>query len=71
MGFAVTGALIGGILAFVAARWVEPLLFEQSARDPVVFGTVAVLLIGVAILASSVPALRATRADPNRTLRAE
>jgi hypothetical protein len=71
MGFAVAGALIGGLLAFAAARWVEPLLFEQSARDPVVFGTVAALLIAVAVIASSVPALRATRADPNRTLRAE
>jgi predicted permease len=71
MGFAVTGALIGGLLAFVAAHRVEPLLFKQSARDPVVFGTVAALLIGVAALASAVPALRATRADPNRTLRAE
>ena len=65
------GALIGGALAFMAAKWVEPLLFEQSARDPVVFVTVGAILVAVAIMASSVPALRATRADPNRTLRAE
>ncbi|HEX6943522.1 MAG TPA: ABC transporter permease [Gemmatimonadaceae bacterium] len=71
MGFAVAGALFGGALAFFAARWVEPLLFDQSARDPVVFVAVAVILVGVAIMASSVPAFRATRADPNRTLRAE
>ena len=71
MGFAIAGALIGGVLAFWAARWIQPLLFEQSARDPVVFMSVAVILIGVAVLASSVPAFRATRADPNRTLRSE
>jgi ABC-type antimicrobial peptide transport system permease subunit len=71
MGFALAGALIGGMLALWAARWVQPLLFEQSARDPIVFGSVIVILIAVAAMASSVPALRATRADPNRTLRAE
>jgi len=71
MGFAIAGAALGGALAFLAARWVQPLLFEQSARDPLVFGTVAVILVTVAIVASMVPAFRATRADPNRTLRAE
>ncbi len=71
MGFAVAGAVLGGGLAFFAARWVQPLLFEQSARDPLVFITVASLLIMVAAMASSVPAFRATRADPNRTLRSE
>jgi predicted permease len=71
MGFAIAGALLGSGLAFMAARWVQPLLFEQSARDPFVFASVAGLLILVAIAASSVPAFRATRADPNQTLRAE
>ena len=59
------------MLAFWAAGWVQPLLFEQSARDPFVFLTVGGILVMVAIVASSVPAFRATRADPNRTLRAE
>lgn len=71
MGFAIAGALLGSGLAFMAARWVQPLLFEQSARDPFVFASVAGLLILVAIAASSVPAFRATRADPDQTLRAE
>jgi putative ABC transport system permease protein len=71
MGFALAGAAIGGLLALWAARWVQPLLFEQSARDPMVFMAVAAMLITVAAVASSVPAFRATRADPNRTLRAE
>jgi putative ABC transport system permease protein len=71
MGFAVVGAVLGGVLAFLAAKWVQPLLFQQSAKDPFVFLTVAGILVMVAIAASSVPALRATRADPNSTLRAE
>ena len=71
VSFALVGVAIGGALALAAGRWVQPLLFQQSARDPVVYVAVGVLLMLVAILASSVPAVRATRADPNRTLRAE
>lgn len=71
MGFAMAGAILGAGFSFFAARWVQPLLFEQSARDPLVFVSVAAILIMVAAMASTVPAWRATRADPNRTLRAE
>lgn len=71
VGFAVAGAVIGGVLAWWAGRWIQPLLFEQSARDPVVFISVAAILVTVVVAACSVPALRATRADPNQTLRAE
>ena len=67
----VAGVLVGGTLAFFAARWLQPLLFRQTARDPIVFGVVAVLLLAVAAVASLVPAVRATRADPNSTLRAD
>jgi len=63
--------VLGSVLAFLAARWVQPLLFQQSARDPFVFVTVGGILVMVAIAASSVPAFRATRADPNSTLRSE
>ena len=71
MGFALAGAAVGGTLALLAAGWVQPLLFRQSARDPLVYTAVAVILVLVAALASAVPAMRATRADPNRALRAE
>jgi predicted permease len=71
VGFAVAGVVCGCVLAWFAARYVQPLLFQQSATDPAVFAGVAVLLILVATLASLVPAVRATRADPNSTLRAE
>jgi ABC-type antimicrobial peptide transport system permease subunit len=69
--FAVAGAVVGTALALAASRWVQPLLFEQSARDPMVLLTVAALLVGVALLASAMPALRALRADPSTVLRAD
>ena len=68
---AVIGVLVGSVLALLAARWIQPLLFQQSARDPATYGVVAALLLAVALLASTVPALRATRADPNAALRSE
>ncbi len=71
LAFAAAGVTIGLALALVASRWIEPLLYKQSPRDPVTYGGVAIAMAVVAILASAVPALRALRADPNRALRAE
>ena len=65
------GVAIGTLAAIAAGRWIEPLLFRQSARDPWVFGGVAGVMIVVALVASAVPALRAAEADPNSALRAE
>jgi putative ABC transport system permease protein len=69
--FALAGVLVGSALALVAARWVQPLLFDQSARDPVVFAVVGVVMLVVALLASASPGLRAASADPNTALRSE
>jgi ABC-type antimicrobial peptide transport system permease subunit len=69
--FALLGIGLGSALALVGSRWIEPLLFQQSATDPVVFGGVALVLVAVALLASSIPARRATQADPNRALRTD
>ncbi|MFN2563576.1 MAG: ADOP family duplicated permease [Gemmatimonadaceae bacterium] len=69
--FAVAGIAIGSLIALWAGRWAEPLLFEQSARDPLIYGSVAVVLLIVALLATVRPALRATRVDPNSVLRAD
>ena len=71
IGFAAAGVTIGLLLAFVAARWIEPLLYKQSPRDPVVFGGVFAIMMLVGIVAAAVPAIRAVRADPNRVLRAD
>jgi len=34
--YATYGAVVGAVIALVAGRWIAPLLFEQSARDPAV-----------------------------------
>ncbi|NOT09414.1 MAG: FtsX-like permease family protein [Gemmatimonadales bacterium] len=71
MAFAVAGVVLGGGIALAASRWMEPLLFRQSARDPVVYGVVGLIMLVVALLASALPAARAAKADPNSALRAE
>jgi putative ABC transport system permease protein len=67
----VMGVAIGAGIALAAGRWVRPLLFEESPRDPAVFAFVAIALLGVAVAASWIPARRAARVDPNQALRAE
>jgi ABC-type antimicrobial peptide transport system permease subunit len=65
------GVGLGGVIALVVSKWVAPLLFQVSPRDPLVFGGVALTLVAVAALASFVPARRAARVDPMQALRAE
>ncbi|MCC6242507.1 MAG: ABC transporter permease [Gemmatimonadaceae bacterium] len=68
---AVIGSTIGVVIAFGAARWVQPLLFGQSATDLRVYAAVALLMLLVAIIASLLPARRAALVDPTQALRAE
>jgi ABC-type lipoprotein release transport system permease subunit len=67
----VAGVVLGGAIAVWAAPKLESLMFGASTRDPVVFGGVAAVLLGVAVLASLAPAVRAMRLDPNTALRAD
>lgn len=69
--YALIGVAIGSALALGAASRVQPLLFQQSAKDPVVFGGVGAVLMAVALAASFFPAQKAMHADPNTVLRAE
>lgn len=68
---AAAGVAIGSLIALAASRWIQPLLFEQSAKDPVVFALVAAVIVAVASVASSLPAAKAMRADPSVVLRAD
>jgi ABC-type antimicrobial peptide transport system permease subunit len=68
---ALVGTAIGMAVAVLASRWIQPLLFRQSATDPPVYGVIGTMMILVALAASAAPALRATQADPNTALRAE
>jgi ABC-type antimicrobial peptide transport system permease subunit len=67
----IVGIVAGAAIAIAAARWVGPLLFDTAPRDPMVIGAVAVVLFGVAVAASVIPARRAMRVSPGAALRAE
>jgi putative ABC transport system permease protein len=67
----IPGVVLGAIIALLAGRWVAPLLFQVSPKDPPVLVSVVLTLIAVAIAASWVPATRAARVDPNEALRAD
>ena len=66
-----TGVVLGLILAVLSGRALAALLYGVSAQDTLTLLTVAVVLIAVGLLASWVPARRATRIDPVAALRVE
>jgi hypothetical protein len=65
------GILLGLLLASLASRSLEPLLFGTSATDPVVWVGVVGILLAVALVAGAIPAWAAARVDPMEALRAE
>ena len=65
------GTGIGVVIALFTGRFVSDLLYGVSERDPATFVSVAVALLFVAAAASMLPALRASRVDPNVALRSE
>jgi len=65
------GIAIGLVAALQVTRVMAALLFELTPTDPITLGTVVIVLFGVALLASYLPARRATRVDPVISLRAE
>jgi predicted permease len=68
---ALIGAVIGTVLCVVIGPAIQPLLFDNAARDPLLLSIVATGLLGVAVVASMWPAWRATRVDPLLALRAD
>jgi putative ABC transport system permease protein len=67
----VAGLVVGIAGALAAGRILSSLLFQVSARDPLTIGGVAVMLLGVSVVAALGPARRATRVDPMKALRFE
>ncbi|HEY0368166.1 MAG TPA: ABC transporter permease, partial [Chthoniobacterales bacterium] len=65
------GLACGIVIAFVLTRVMASLLFGISATDPITFLSISMVLLVVALLASYIPALRATKVDPMIALRAQ
>jgi putative ABC transport system permease protein len=68
---AAIGVVLGLVGSFILTRFLQTMLFEVGAADPLTFSAVAMLLFAVALLASYLPARRATKVDPIVALRYE
>jgi predicted permease len=67
----IAGIVLGGVVSFGAVRVLQAWMYEMSVYDAPTFTAVAALLCGVALLASWLPARRASRVDPVLALRTE
>jgi ABC-type antimicrobial peptide transport system permease subunit len=65
------GVIVGVAAAFALTRFMRSLLFNVSPLDPWTYAAVPVVLIGAAVLASYLPARRASAVDPMAALKAE
>jgi len=65
------GFAIGLAAAVALTRWLQAMLFEVSATDPLTISAVTLVLAAVAVVATAVPAMRATRVDPLVAMRSE
>jgi ABC-type antimicrobial peptide transport system permease subunit len=68
---AAAGVVVGVIASIAATRALVSMLYGVGPLDPVTFGAIGLLVAGIALLASYVPARRASRIDPMEALRVE
>src|SRR2546422_344814 len=71
MALTLGGVGVGGLATIFATRVLKDYLFEVGSRDPLVLGSVGLLLVATALVASYLPARRATQVDPMVALRHE
>jgi ABC-type lipoprotein release transport system permease subunit len=69
MGLTTAGLAVGVASAIAVTRLASPLLVRISPRDPGIFAAAALFLAVVALIASYLPARRASHIDPNEALR--
>ena len=63
------GTVVGIAAALASTRLLDALLYEVNALDPVVFVAMSITMIGIGMVASYVPARRASNVDPIESLR--
>jgi len=68
---AMAGLVIGLLGSFALTRLISKLLFGVAPTDPLTFASVSAILLGIGVLASWIPARRATRIDPITALRSD
>jgi putative ABC transport system permease protein len=71
MRLSLVGAALGLAAALALTRVLRNLLFEVSTTDPATFASITLMLVGVALIASFIPARRATKVDPLEALHHE
>jgi ABC-type antimicrobial peptide transport system permease subunit len=65
------GAVVGVLAALASTRFLETLLYEVDAVSPVVFIAMSIMMVGIGMLASYVPARRASNVSPIEALRTD
>lgn len=68
---AVAGIAIGLVAAFAGGRIAAGSVYAMRAADPLVLGLAAIVVAGITFVATTIPAVRASRLDPVRALRSE
>jgi ABC-type antimicrobial peptide transport system permease subunit len=68
---ATAGIVIGAASAVAATRALTSMLYGVTSSDPLTFGAIAIVVAAVALLASFLPARRASMIDPMEALRAD
>ena len=65
------GIVVGVAVAFASTRFLSTLLYDVKAVDPLVFAAMSLMMLGVGMLASYMPARRASNVNPMESLRSD